>query len=100
MEGVRILTTAANTNQNIIRKVPLFLDAIKFHESVFALPFAYIGMFLAADGFPGWHAFIWITIASFHCTIWHLSSTITNNKIFIQFIIKLIVLVQEGISEH
>ena len=58
MEGVRILTTAANTNQNIIRKVPLFLDAIKFHESVFALPFAYIGMFLAADGFPGWHAFI------------------------------------------
>ncbi|MDP6454475.1 MAG: UbiA-like polyprenyltransferase [SAR202 cluster bacterium] len=63
MEGVRILTTAANTNQNIIRKVPLFLDAIKFHESIFALPFAYIGMFLAADGFPGWHAFIWITVA-------------------------------------
>ena len=63
MEGVRILTTAANTNQNIIRKVPLFLDAIKFHESVFALPFAYIGMFLAADGFPGWHAFSWITVA-------------------------------------
>jgi 4-hydroxybenzoate polyprenyltransferase len=63
MEGVRILTTAANTNQSIIRKVPLFLDAIKFNESVFALPFAYIGMYLAADGFPGWHAFIWITVA-------------------------------------
>ena len=63
MEGVRILTTAANTNQNIIRKVPLFLDAIKFHESIFALPFAYIGMYLAAGGFPGWHAFIWITVA-------------------------------------
>ena len=63
MEGVRILTTAANTHQNIVRKVPLFLDAIKFHESIFALPFAYIGMFLAADGFPGWHTFIWITVA-------------------------------------
>lgn len=63
MEGVRILTTAANTNRNIVRKVPLFLDAIKFHESIFALPFAYIGMYLAAGGFPGWHAFIWITVA-------------------------------------
>jgi 4-hydroxybenzoate polyprenyltransferase len=63
MEGVRILTTAANVNQNIIRKVPLFLDAIKFQESIFALPFAYIGMFLAADGFPSWATFIWITVA-------------------------------------
>ncbi len=46
----------------------MFLDAIKFHESVFALPFAYIGMVLAdvhtgGDGFPGWRAFIWITVA-------------------------------------
>lgn len=41
----------------------MLLDAIKFHESIFALPFAYIGMFLAADGFPGWRTFIWITIA-------------------------------------
>ena len=44
-------------------KAPLFMDAIKFHESVFALPFAYIGMTLAADGFPGWHTFAWITVA-------------------------------------
>ncbi len=46
----------------------MFLDAIKFHESVFALPFAYIGMVLAdthtgGDGFPGWHTFAWITLA-------------------------------------
>ncbi len=41
----------------------MFLDAIKFHESVFALPFAYIGMTLAADGFPGWRTFAWITAA-------------------------------------
>ena len=39
------------------------MDAIKFHESVFALPFAYIGMTLAADGFPGWSTFAWITVA-------------------------------------
>ena len=41
----------------------MILDAIKFHESVFALPFAYIGMTLAADGFPGWATFGWITLA-------------------------------------
>ncbi len=41
----------------------MFLDAIKFHESIFALPFAYIGMTLAADGFPGWATFGWITLA-------------------------------------
>ena len=45
------------------RKAPLFVDAIKFHESVFALPFAYMGMTLAADGFPGWRTFAWITVA-------------------------------------
>ena len=39
------------------------MDAIKFHESVFALPFAYVGMTLAADGFPGWRTFAWITVA-------------------------------------
>ena len=41
----------------------MILDAIKFHESIFALPFAYIGMTLAADGFPGWATFGWITVA-------------------------------------
>ena len=45
------------------RKAPLILDAIKLHESIFALPFAYIGMILAADGFPGWSVFAWITVA-------------------------------------
>ena len=46
----------------------MILDAIKFQESVFALPFAYIGMVLAdihtgGDGFPGWRIFVWITVA-------------------------------------
>ena len=52
------------------RKAPMILDAIKFHESVFALPFAYIGMTLAtfsasdgADFWPGWATFGWITLA-------------------------------------
>jgi 4-hydroxybenzoate polyprenyltransferase len=49
----------------IIGKVPLYLSSIRIWESLFALPFAYIGMALAADGWPGWHAFIWITVAMF-----------------------------------
>ena len=45
------------------RKLSLVLDAIKYRESVFALPFAYAGMVLAADGLPTWGQFIWITVA-------------------------------------
>jgi len=40
-----------------------FLELIKFEHTIFALPFAYLGMLLAAGGWPGWEKFIWITIA-------------------------------------
>ena len=40
-----------------------FLDAIKFEHTVFALPFAYIAMVLAADGWPGGHVLVWVTLA-------------------------------------
>ncbi len=40
-----------------------FLDAIKFEHTVFALPFAYVAMVLAADGWPGWRVAIWVTLA-------------------------------------
>jgi 4-hydroxybenzoate polyprenyltransferase len=40
-----------------------FLDTIRFEHTIFALPFAYLGMLLAAQGWPGWHPFLWITIA-------------------------------------
>jgi len=40
-----------------------FLDAIKFEHTVFALPFAYIAMVLAADGWPGWRIALWVTLA-------------------------------------
>jgi 4-hydroxybenzoate polyprenyltransferase len=39
------------------------LEAIKFEHSIFALPFAYLGMILAARGLPTLHQFIWITVA-------------------------------------
>jgi 4-hydroxybenzoate polyprenyltransferase len=44
-------------------KVPLYLGSIRVWESLYAMPFAYIGMVLAADGWPGWNTFIWITLA-------------------------------------
>ena len=44
-------------------KAPLYLGAIRVWESLFALPFAYMGMFLAADGWPELSDFIWITVA-------------------------------------
>ena len=40
-----------------------FLEAIKFEHTVFALPFAYLGMLLAAGGGPPWPAVFWITVA-------------------------------------
>lgn len=45
------------------KSVFLFLQMIKFEHTVFALPFAYIGVFLAADGLPTLKEFILITIA-------------------------------------
>ena len=40
-----------------------FLELIKFEHTLFALPFAYLGMLLAAGGWPAWYQFLWITIA-------------------------------------
>ena len=51
--------------RRVVAKVPLYLSSIRIWESLFALPFAYIGMVLAADGWPGWDAFIWINVAMF-----------------------------------
>ena len=39
------------------------LDAIKFEHTVFALPFAYIAMVLAAGGWPGGRTLGWVTAA-------------------------------------
>ena len=44
-------------------KLKYFFEAIKVEHTVFALPFAYIGMILAAGGWPGWRIFLWITVA-------------------------------------
>lgn len=47
----------------MLRPVRDFLELIKFEHTVFALPFAYLGMLLAARGWPGLWQFAWITLA-------------------------------------
>ena len=47
----------------IPKKLRLILDSIRFEHTIFALPFAYLGMVLAADGLPTFAQFLWITIA-------------------------------------
>jgi 4-hydroxybenzoate polyprenyltransferase len=52
LEGLRALS-----------KLGHLLDAIKFEHTVFALPFAYIAMLLAAGGWPGAWTAGWVTAA-------------------------------------
>lgn len=44
-------------------KPALFARLVKIEHSVYALPFAYAGAFLAADGLPTWPQLLWITVA-------------------------------------
>jgi 4-hydroxybenzoate polyprenyltransferase len=47
----------------LIRYPRLFASLVKVEHTVFALPFAYIGAFLAVDGVPSAHDVFWITVA-------------------------------------
>ncbi|MFZ5943027.1 MAG: UbiA-like polyprenyltransferase [Bacillota bacterium] len=49
----------------VFKKVKTFAELVKFEHTIFALPFAYLGAFLAAWGWPGWHTFFWVTMAMF-----------------------------------
>jgi 4-hydroxybenzoate polyprenyltransferase len=41
----------------------LYYRLVKFEHTIFALPFAYVGAFLAVEGVPSAHDLIWITVA-------------------------------------
>jgi 4-hydroxybenzoate polyprenyltransferase len=40
-----------------------FASLVRIEHTVFALPFAYVGAFLAAGGWPGAHDLLWVTVA-------------------------------------
>ncbi|GAA6755151.1 putative 4-hydroxybenzoate polyprenyltransferase [Thermus thalpophilus] len=44
-------------------RLKLYLELVRFEHTLFALPFAYAGMFLAAGGWPGWGTFSLVTLA-------------------------------------
>jgi 4-hydroxybenzoate polyprenyltransferase len=48
-----------------MKKLATFLDMIRFEHTIFALPFAYVGMVLAWGSWENanWWDFIWITVA-------------------------------------
>lgn len=47
----------------MISKIRTFAEAIKFEHTVFALPFAYLGMVMAEKRWPHWKIFLGVTLA-------------------------------------
>lgn len=48
---------------SVWRKTVLLARMVKIEHSIFALPFAYLGMVWAAGGWPGWKTFTALTVA-------------------------------------
>ena len=46
-----------------MRVARLYYRLVKFEHTIFALPFAYVGAFLAVDRVPSAHDLLWITVA-------------------------------------
>lgn len=56
------------SSTTVARRSPLqtlgvMLEMIKFEHTLFALPFAFLGMMLAAEGWPSWRTVGWIVVA-------------------------------------
>lgn len=47
----------------VITQLRIVLRMIKFEHTLFALPFAFMGMILAAEGWPSWSTVGWIVVA-------------------------------------
>lgn len=59
------------------QKLKTTLAMIKFEHTLFALPFAFLGAVLAANGLPSWWQMLWITVAMFGAR----SAAMTFNRI-------------------
>jgi 4-hydroxybenzoate polyprenyltransferase len=46
-----------------VKAARLYYRLVKFEHTIFALPFAYVGAFLAVSGVPSAHDLLWITLA-------------------------------------
>jgi 4-hydroxybenzoate polyprenyltransferase len=51
-------------SETVYPRLPVrYARLVKIEHTVFALPFAYVGAFLAVDGVPSAHALFWVTVA-------------------------------------
>jgi len=57
------VTSVSHSSPGAAPRTTLFARLIKVEHSVYALPFAYAGAFLAAAGWPGLSDIFWITVA-------------------------------------
>ena len=62
---------------NFWTKLKTTLEMIKFEHTLFALPFAFLGAVLAAEGLPTAWQILWITVAMFGAR----SAAMTFNRI-------------------
>jgi 4-hydroxybenzoate polyprenyltransferase len=51
------------SDATVLRYTKLFASLVKIEHTVFVLPFAYVGAFLAVDGVPSAADLVWITLA-------------------------------------
>ncbi len=47
----------------VLKNIRVTLEMIKIEHTLFALPFAFLGAVLAAEGFPSFRQILWITLA-------------------------------------
>ena len=47
----------------MLKKIKTLYDLVRFEHTIFALPFAYLGMVMAVKGVPGFHYWLWVTLA-------------------------------------
>lgn len=51
------------SERSVLGQMKVVLEMIKFEHTLFALPFALMGMMLAAEGWPAWRTVGWIVVA-------------------------------------
>jgi 4-hydroxybenzoate polyprenyltransferase len=55
--------TPTAVHRSPLQTLGVVLEMIKFEHTLFALPFAFLGMLLAAEGWPSWRTVLWIVAA-------------------------------------
>ncbi|HBL30049.1 MAG TPA: 4-hydroxybenzoate octaprenyltransferase [Acidobacteria bacterium] len=55
--------TPPTARRSPLQTLAVVLEMIKFEHTLFALPFAFLGMILAARGWPSWRTVLWIVVA-------------------------------------